>query len=118
MGSPFFPSLDRAFHLPLVNLLAVTAVSALAFAAALVLAVASIRIGAYRVLFVALGFVVMGFFYSVDGIATPGVVVLGGASFDHSVAGVSAFLGLGLPSLFFAIVMDILWTRSAGRLAE
>jgi len=97
------PRLNPGFPLPLLNFLAVTAVSVLASAASLILAVASVRIGAYRVLFVSLGFVVMGFLYAIDGLTTPGVLFAGApASFDRSVAGTSAFLGLCLPSLLFA----------------
>ena len=97
------PRLNSGFPFPLLNFLAVTAVAVLASAASLVLAVASVRIGAYRVLFVSLGFVVMGFLYAIDGLTTPGILVAGApASFDRSVAGTSAFLGLCLPSLFFA----------------
>jgi len=97
------PRLNPGFPLPLLNFLAVTAVSVLASAASLILALASVRIGAYRVLFVSLGFVVMGFLYALDGLTTPGVLFAGApASFDRSVAGTSAFLGLCLPSLLFA----------------
>lgn len=95
--------LDRELRLPVVNFLAVTGIGVLAVAADLVLAVAALRIGAYRVLFVALGFVVMGFLFGIDGLTTPGALLPGDpASFDRSVAGVSAFLGLCLPSLLFA----------------
>lgn len=98
------PSLDREALLPLVNFIGVTAIALLASGVALVLAIASQRIGAYRVLFVTLGFVVMGFLYGIDGIATPGVLFSapGTEDFDRSLAGMSAFLGLCLPSLFFA----------------
>jgi hypothetical protein len=97
------PRLSPDFPLPLLNFFAVTAVSVLATAASLILAVASVRIGAYRVLFISLGFVVMGFLYAIDGLTTPGVLFAGDpASFERSVAGTSAFLGLCLPSLFFA----------------
>ncbi len=97
------PRLNPGFPLPLLNFFAVTAVSVLASAASLVLAVASLRIGAYRVLFLSLGFVVMGFLCGIDGLTTPGVLFAGDpAAFERPVAGTSAFLGLCLPSLFFA----------------
>ncbi len=97
------PRFNPGFPLPLLNFLAVTALSVLASAASLILAVASVRIGAYRVLLVSLGFVVMGFLYGIDGLTTPGVLFAGDpASFDRSVAGTSAFLGVCLPSLLFA----------------
>jgi HD-GYP domain-containing protein (c-di-GMP phosphodiesterase class II) len=107
------PRLNLGLPLPLLNFFAVTAVSVLASASSLVLAVASLRIGAYRVLFISLGFFVMGFLYAIDGLTTPGVLFAGNpASFERSVAGASAFLGLCLPSLFFAAG----YTRLSGSL--
>jgi len=81
-------------------------VSAVAILAALVagaLAVATIQIGLYRVLFLGLGFMSMGACFAVHGLTTPGIIVPNlFAKFAGSAVATSAYLSLAVPAIFFA----------------
>ena len=81
----------------------VTVVSLLAFGLAVLLAIAAVQIAQYRVLFLCLGFMAMGGIFAVHGIDTPGIIKTGAdAKYAGSVLGVSAYLSLFVPALFFA----------------
>jgi hypothetical protein len=81
----------------------VTVVSLLAFGLAALLAVAAVQIAQYRVLFFCLGFMAMGGIFAVHGIDTPGIIKTGSAArYAGAVLGVSAYLSLFIPALFFA----------------
>jgi hypothetical protein len=102
------PDEDSVTAIAVRHFLIVGAVSALALAVALLLAVASVRSGEYRAELTALGFVVMGGLFAVHALATPGVILpttvlsYGGPLATGSVLGVSAFLSISLPALLFA----------------
>jgi hypothetical protein len=94
---------DPAVVVPRQHFLIVTVVSLLAFALAALLAVASVQIAQYRVLFLCLGFMAMGGIFAVHGIDTPGIMESGEAGrYAGAVVGVSAYLSLFVPALFFA----------------
>src|SRR5207244_10348681 len=81
----------------------VTAVSLLAFGLAVLLAIAGSQIREYRVLFRCLGFMAMGGIFAVHGLMTPGIV--GDAddvAYAGAIVGISAYLSLFVPALFFA----------------
>ena len=81
----------------------VTVVSLMAFGLAVLLAIAAVQIAQYRVLFLCLGFMAMGGIFAVHGIDTPGIIKTGAdAKYAGSVLGVSAYLSLFVPALFFA----------------
>jgi HD-GYP domain-containing protein (c-di-GMP phosphodiesterase class II) len=97
------PASDGTLRVPLQHFYIVTAVSLLAVALAVVLAVAAMQIAQYRVLFLCLGFMAMGGIFAVHGLETPGI--LGDAEdaeYAGQIVGVSAFLSLFIPALFFA----------------
>jgi HD-GYP domain-containing protein (c-di-GMP phosphodiesterase class II) len=97
------PGLDASLRVPLQHFLIVTAVSLLAVALAVLLAVAAMQIAQYRALFLCLGFMAMGGIFAVHGLETPGI--LGGAEeleYAGRIVGISAFLSLFIPALFFA----------------
>src|SRR5207237_9319210 len=107
--SASFPRLAAhpALHSTLIaarqHLLVVTVVSLLAFGLAVLLAIAAGQIAQYRVLFFCLGFMAMGGIFVVHGIDTPGILKTGAdARYAGSVLGVSAYLSLFVPALFFA----------------
>jgi len=99
------PRRNLEIEVPTQHFLVVTAVSAIALAAAGLIAHAARRTQQHHVLYVALGFMAMAGLFGMHGAATPGV-------FDHShadigdyngsILGLSAFLSLFVPSLFFA----------------
>jgi HD-GYP domain-containing protein (c-di-GMP phosphodiesterase class II) len=97
------PAVDPNIVVPWQHFYIVTAVSLLAFGLAVLLAIAAVQIAQYRVLFLCLGFMAMGGIFAVHGIDTPGVL-LGGEAGEYSgaVVGVSAYLSLFIPALFFA----------------
>ena len=97
------PAADPSIVVPWQHFYIVTAVSLLAFGLAVLLAIAAVQIAQYRVLFLCLGFMAMGGIFAVHGIDTPGVL-LGGEAGEYSgaVVGVSAYLSLFVPALFFA----------------
>jgi putative nucleotidyltransferase with HDIG domain len=83
----------------------VTAVAAVAGAVAAVLAVNAVRIQHYKLLLLSIGFMTMGGFFAIHGLATPGVIVSSdayGSGYSGSVVSVTAFLSLALPAVFFS----------------
>ncbi|HEY9288918.1 MAG TPA: HD-GYP domain-containing protein [Candidatus Dormibacteraeota bacterium] len=97
------PAIDGGVAAPLQHFYIVTGVSLLAFALAVVLAIAAMQIAQYRVLFLCLGFMAMGGIFAVHGLETPGI--LGDkddVTYAGQIVGVSAFLSLFIPALFFA----------------
>ena len=114
LGSLFFPAgifawllthpaADPSLVVPRQHFFIVTVVSLLAFGLAVLLAIAAVQIAQYRVLFLCLGFMAMGGIFAVHGIDTPGVLQAGeAAEYAGAVVGVSAFLSLFVPALFFA----------------
>ena len=81
----------------------VSAVSLLASLLALALAVTTIQIRLYRVLFLCLGFTSMGAIFAVHGLTTPGILVPNlFAIFRDSAVALSAYLSLAVPGVFFA----------------
>jgi HD-GYP domain-containing protein (c-di-GMP phosphodiesterase class II) len=99
-----WPPLDAALVVPLQHFYLVSAVSLLAAVMACLLAIATVQIGLYRVLFLALGFASMGGLFAVHGLTTPGILVpnLFGRHAGSAV-GLSAFLSLAVPAVFFAV---------------
>ena len=97
------PASDPNLIVPRQHFLIVTVVSLLAFGLAVLLAIAAVQIAQYRVLFFCLGFMAMGGIFAVHGIDTPGILKTGAdARYAGSVLGVSAYLSLFVPALFFA----------------
>jgi hypothetical protein len=97
------PAADPSLVVPRQHFLIVTAVSLLAFGLAVLLAIAAVQIAQYRVLFLCLGFMAMGGIFAVHGIDTPGILQAGEAAhYAGAVVGVSAYLSLFVPALFFA----------------
>jgi putative nucleotidyltransferase with HDIG domain len=97
------PAEDPLIRVPQEHFIIVTAVSLVAFAMALLLAIAAVQLAQYRVLFLALGFMVMGGLFSVHGVSTPGFLMTGQvAQYAGRVVGISAYLSLFIPALFFA----------------
>src|SRR6202171_4342347 len=97
------PAADPNIVVPWHHFVIVTAVSLLAFGLAVVLAIAAVQIAQYRVLFLCLGFMAMGGIFTVHGIDTPGILVGGQVGkYAGAVVGVSAYLSLFVPGLFFA----------------
>jgi len=93
------PQSNSSIVVPQEHFFIVSAVSLLAFGLAVLLAIAAVQIAQYRVLFLCLGFMAMGGIFAVHGLETPGVIVEG--EYVGAV-GVSAFLSLFVPALFFA----------------
>jgi HD domain-containing protein len=97
------PGSDPLLRIPLQHFQIVTAVSLLAFGLAVLLAIAALQIGQYRVLFLCLGFMAMGGIFAVHGIRTPGFI--GDAddlAYAGAIVGISAYLSLFVAALFFA----------------
>jgi len=94
------PAADPSIVVPRQHFVIVTVVSLLAFGLAVLLAIAAMQIAQYRVLFLCLGFMAMGGIFAVHGIETPGVLMSG--KYVAAVKGVSAYLSLFVPALFFA----------------
>jgi hypothetical protein len=81
----------------------VSAVSILAAAIAAALAVATIQIGLYRVLFLSLGFMSLCAIFAVHGLTTPGILVPNlFKEYSGSAVAISAYLSLAIPAAFFA----------------
>ena len=81
----------------------VSAVSIIAALVAAALALATVQIGLYRVLFLCLGFMSLCAIFAVHGLTTPGVLVPNlFAKYSGSAVAISAYLSLALPALFFA----------------
>src|SRR3979411_2645081 len=97
------PGADPSIVVERQHFFIVTVVSLLAFGLAILLAIAAVQIAQYRVLFFCLGFMAMGGIFAVHGIDTPGILKTGAdARYAGSVLGVSAYLSLFVPALFFA----------------
>ncbi|HXN01446.1 MAG TPA: HD-GYP domain-containing protein [Candidatus Dormibacteraeota bacterium] len=97
------PAADPSLVVPRQHFVIVTVVSLLAFGLAALLAIAAVQIAQYRVLFFCLGFMAMGGIFAVHGIDTPGILTHGEATgYAGAVVGVSAYLSLFVPALFFA----------------
>jgi HD-GYP domain-containing protein (c-di-GMP phosphodiesterase class II) len=97
------PAADPSIVVPRQHFLIVTVVSLLALGLAALLAVAAVQIAQYRVLFLCLGFMAMGGIFAVHGIDTPGILNGGQAGqYAGAVVGISAYLSLFVPALFFA----------------
>src|SRR3989441_11730492 len=97
------PPIDVSIRVPVQHFYIVTAVSLLAFGLAVLLAIAAMQIAQYRVLFLCLGFMAMGGIFAVHGLMTPGI--LGDADdvlYAGRIVGISAYLSLFIPALFFA----------------
>src|SRR2546426_41766 len=97
------PPIDVSIRVPVQHFYLVTAVSLLAFGLAVLLAIAAMQIAQYRVLFLCLGFMAMGGIFAVHGLMTPGI--LGDADdlvYAGRIVGISAYLSLFVPALFFA----------------
>jgi putative nucleotidyltransferase with HDIG domain len=97
------PGADLTIQVPLQHFLIVSSVSLLAFSLSILLAIAAMQIAQYRALFLCLGFMAMGGIFAVHGLSTPGF--LGdrdGAAYAGQVVGISAYLSLFVPALFFA----------------
>ena len=89
--------------IPYQHFYIVSAVSLLAALVAGVLAVTTIQIGLYRVLFLCLGYMSMGAIFAVHGLTTPGILVPNlFARFAGSAVAASAYLSLAVPAVFFA----------------
>ena len=98
------PASDPSIVVPGQHFVIVTAVSLLAFGLAISLAIAAVQIAQYRVLFLCLGFMAMGGIFAVHGIGTPGIIKRGeAAEYSSAVVGISAYLSLFVPALFFAV---------------
>jgi hypothetical protein len=82
-------------------------VSAVSIAAAVVagaLALATVQIGLYRVLFLCLGFMSLCAIFAVHGLSTPGILVPDlFKQYSGSAVAVSAYLSLSVPGTFFAV---------------
>jgi class 3 adenylate cyclase len=96
------------------HLVIVANVSLLALLVAVLVARAALLQKAYRVLFLALGFASMAGFFAVHGLATPGVILptngltfAGGTYHEQhgaaSILGISAYLSVLVPALFFSV---------------
>lgn len=97
------PATDPRVVVPFQHFAIVSIVSVLALGLAVLLARAALQIAQYRALFLALGFMAMAGIFAVHGISTPGILTAGpGAEYAGSVVGISAYLSLFVPALFFA----------------
>jgi len=81
----------------------VSAVAGVAALLAAALALGTIQIGLYRVLFLCLGFMSLGAIFAVHGLTTPGILVPDlFQEYSGSAVAISAYLSLAIPALFFA----------------
>lgn len=114
------PHLNHSLVLPVQHFFVVTNVALLAAGVALLLARAALRVDQHRVLLIAIGFMSLAGLFAVHAIATPGVLGTGAApdygsygaySYGGTVIGLSAYLSLFIPSLFFAAAYSRLVDR-------
>ena len=97
------PPIDVSIRVPVQHFYVVTAVSLLAFGLAVLLAIAAMQIAQYRVLFLCLGFMAMGGIFAVHGLMTPGILGdVDDVQYAGRIVGISAYLSLFVPALFFA----------------
>jgi len=120
------PTPDVSFE----HLVVVANVALLALLVAVFVARAALQQKAYRVLLLALGFLSMSGFFAVHALATPGVILpasgqtfSGGTYHDEhgaaSVLGISAYLSLVVPALFFSSrYLPLDWRPSKVLLAQ
>ena len=81
----------------------VSAVSIVAAVVAAALALATVQMGLYRVLFLCLGFMSLCAIFAVHGLTTPGILVPNlFMEYSGSAVAISAYLSLAVPALFFA----------------
>lgn len=93
------------------HLLIVTNVSAIALGVALLVARSALQLRQVGLLFIALGFMAMGGLFATHALATPGMIVQGTLDdYGGTVLGVSAFLSLFVPAVFFALAYSPLAT--------
>ncbi len=124
LGPPFIlfvwlithPGMNHELQLPVQHFFVVTDISLIAAGVALLVARAALQSDHVRVLLIALGFMSMAGLFAVHAIATPGVLGAGGLvssqgyfasassamSYGGTVIGLSAYLSLFVPALFFA----------------
>jgi HD-GYP domain-containing protein (c-di-GMP phosphodiesterase class II) len=89
--------------IPYQHFYIVSTISLLAAGVAAALALTTIQIGLYRVLFICLGFLSMGAIFAVHGLTTPGILVPSlFKQFAGSAVAISAYLSLAVPAVFFA----------------
>ena len=92
-----------ALVVPYQHFYIVSAVAGIAALVAAALALATIQIGLYRVLFLCLGFMSLCAIFAVHGLTTPGILVPNlFAEYSGSAVAISAYLSLAVPALFFA----------------
>lgn len=90
-------------QVPYQHFYIVSIISLLAAVIAAALAIATVQIGLYRVLFMCLGFMSMGVIFAVHGMTTPGILVPNLFKiYPGSAVVTSAYLSLAVPSVFFA----------------
>ena len=100
----FAEPLNPEIEAPIQHFYIVSAVSAIAFCFAVLVALAAFQNRAYRALFLALGFGLMAGLFTIHAISTPGAFVPDSDSYSaRSVTSVSAFLSLVVPAGFFAV---------------
>jgi hypothetical protein len=88
---------------PYQHFYVVTAVSGVAAIVAAALALATLQIGLYRVLFLCLGFMSLCAIFAVHGLTTPGILVPNlFKQYSGSAVAISAYLSLAVPAFFFA----------------
>jgi len=93
------PPIEVPYH----HFYIVTIVSLLAALVAGILAVTTIQIGLYRVLFICLGFLSMCAIFAVHGLTTPGILLPASLNeYTYKTVGASAYFSLLAPGLFFA----------------
>jgi hypothetical protein len=82
----------------------VSAISMVAALISMALALATVQIGLYRVLFLCLGFASLCAIFAVHGLTTPGILVPNlFQEYSGSAVATSAYLSLAIPGLFFAV---------------
>src|SRR6202521_4897103 len=93
----------RLLQVPYQHFFIVSTISVLAAVLAGALALATLQIGLYRVLFMCLGFMSMGVIFAVHGLTTPGILVPNFFRiYPGSAVATSAYLSLAVPAVFFA----------------
>jgi hypothetical protein len=93
----------RVLEVPYQHFVIVSTISLLAAVLAGALALATLQIGLYRVLFMCLGFMSMGVIFAVHGLTTPGILVPSlFRIYPGSAVATSAYLSLAVPAVFFA----------------
>jgi class 3 adenylate cyclase len=121
------PEANQVIRIPTAHAIVVTFVSLLAVALAALIARAALQLDQYRIFLVTLGFLALGGLFAVHAFATPGILLHGpgihargalygedtgfggygspapsGTGYDDTIIGLSAFLSLFIPALFFA----------------